>query len=180
MVLHNKHNVEWNGPPVNTISLRLLESLLTFLTKLPLRLLYARPVGPGVDDAGSPHVALEDAGWLRKHAPAVVQMADIAAANKGLSLNALQVLLFARADHAVSVQGGPALLLAQFLGAGGDLVVLHKRGGEDGMKKKASVGGLSEYSALFPAFDGVTVTVAHNEDELLAAVKRLAPLWAVE
>ena len=179
VVLHNKHNVEWNGHPLNTIGLKLLESLLHILTPLPLRLLYSRPGGPGLDDTGSPSVAFEDAEWLRKRAPTVLHLADVAAANNELTFNALQVALFARADHAISVQGGPSLLLAQFLGAGGDLVVLHKRGGEDG-GKRGHVGGASEYSVLFPAFDGATVTVAHNDDELLAAVKQLAPLWAVE
>ena len=175
MVLHNKHNTEWGGPPVNTFSLELLEGLLDILAPLPLRLLYTRPSGPRLDDAGSPGVTFEDAAWLRARAPAVLQLSDVVAANDGaLSLNELQVALFARADHAISVQGGPALLLAQFLGAGGDLVVLHKRGGEDHSK------GGSEYASLFPAFDGAAVTVAHSDDELLAAVARLAPQWAVE
>jgi hypothetical protein len=194
VVIHNKHNVEWGEPPVNTLSLELLASLLALLRPLPLRLAYARPVGAAVDDSGSAGVPFQDGAWLREHAADVLLLDDVAAANAdSLTLNEVQLRLYARADHAIAVQGGPALFLAQFLGAGGDLVVLHKRGGEAGADDgnevdEGAVGGNatkhgkrgSEYATLFSQFDGAAVTVTRSEAALLAAVARLAPLWAVE
>jgi hypothetical protein len=76
-----------------------------------------------VDDSGSAGVPFQDGAWLREHAADVLTLDDIAAANAdSLTLNEVQLRLYARADHAIAVQGGPALFLAQFLGAGGDLV----------------------------------------------------------
>ena len=88
-----------------------------------------------------------------------------------MSLNEVQLRVLAAGDHGIAVQGGPSLLLAQFF-QGGDLVVLHKRGGEDAPD--------GEYARLFERFDGARVAVARTDEQLRDEVARLAPQWAVE
>jgi hypothetical protein len=176
IVVHNKHSHEWSQPALNFFSERLLGQLARVLGASGLQWLYMRHSREaGFDDVGSPTTPFGDYEFLRAvaengSAPGLIFFDDVALANPGMPLNEVQLRLLAAAGHAVSVQGGPALLLAQFC-HGGDLVVLHKRGRE--VKS-------GEYTRLFRRFDGVHVTVAHTDEQLLDAVTRLAPLWAVD
>jgi hypothetical protein len=176
VILHNKHNVEWGEPAVNFFSVPLLAELLATLKASKLQSVYIRhQKKSGFDDTGSREIPFADYAFLRAamangSAPGLLLLDDVAAANPGMSLNEVQLRLLAAGDHGVTVQGGPSLLLAQFF-QGGDLVVLHKRGLEEGS---------GEYAHLFERFDGARITVTHNDTELTWAVQRLAPQWAVE
>jgi hypothetical protein len=62
-----------------------------------------------------------------RYAGRVLLLEDAIAANPQLDLNSLQMALFSRAAHAVSMQGGPAALAGYFVQPGGNVVVVRAR-----------------------------------------------------
>jgi hypothetical protein len=169
VLIHNKYNIEWRGAPVNFIAVATLQALIGVLQQNELQVINTRLGGKGIDDSGSHALPFPDFEWLRANATHVILLADIVAANPALSLNEVQLRVFAHVDHAISVQGGPTIFVSQFV-QGGDVVVLHRKGAE---KQR------HEYTALFEQFDGAAFTVVET-DKAIKAVTRLARFWSEE
>jgi hypothetical protein len=149
------------------MSLPVLKTLVGILRANDCQMVYNRPV-QFVDN--SQILELGDFEWLAEHAPDVVLLRDIAAANPELSYNEMQLRVFAHADHAISVQGGPATFAGYFC-QGGDIIVLHKRGGETRR---------DEYNVLYERFDGAAYTVTRSDEAFVAAVQDKARHWRLE
>ena len=166
VLVHNKHNTEWGGPPVNYLSVPLLGKLMQLLRGV--HVVYIRHTkAEGLEDHGSPEKLFDDYAFFASNASQVLLFRDFEASNPGMPLNELQCRVFAAADHGISVQGGPSILLAQFLD-GGDLLVLHKKGSEEKSR---------EYELLFERFDNARVVISHTEEELEHEVTDAVPRW---
>jgi hypothetical protein len=168
VVIQNKFNMEWDSAPVNFLSLAVLQQLIEVLRVYNVQVVYNRPLQYADN---SDVLQLGDHDWLERHAPEVMTMQTLAAANRvsHLSYNDIQLRIMARADHFISVQGGCAIF-AGYFAQGGDVVVLHRRGGEVSPSH-------NEYEQLFEQLGGARYTVTFDEDQLLHAVRSLAPKW---
>lgn len=162
VLLNNKYNTEWAGPPVNFLSRGLLGRVLAVLEHRGFGVIYSRPTAFADN---SLVLDLGEAAELRGGRGSLLLVDDVAAANPGLSLNDVQVRLFSRAQHAVTVQGGPAALAGYFVPAGGRVLVLHKQGEEWPHSR--------EYQAVYSHLNGAHYEVAETDDDLLALVQTL-------
>lgn len=159
VLVFNKHNTEWDGPPVNSLGVETLTVLLDMLLDRGCLPVYSRPVNFLDNSLVQP---FGDKELIRgRYAGRVLLVEDWAAANPKLNANGLQMALFARGSHAVTVQGGPAAMAGYFVQPGGDLLVLHKRGLETSS---------GEYNLIYARFNGARYTVLQDENALLAAV----------
>jgi len=130
LVIHNKHNAEWESPtPINTLSVELLENLCRRLTP-SYTVVYSRPslglVGYSYDH--NPLIeTTADKDMLRASHPDVLLYEDLLQRFPTYSYNHFKLLLHAACENYVSVQGGNTYLLSFFYK---NLVILHKRGSE--------------------------------------------------
>ena len=160
LVIHNKHNAEWESPtPINTLSVGLLDDLCRRLTP-SYTVVYSRPslglVGYAYDH--NPLVeTTADKDMLRLSHPDVLLYEDLLQRFPTYSYNHFKLLLHAACENYVSVQGGNAYMLSFFYK---NLVILHKRGSE--LKSGAYSGWFQETR---PA-DGRALRIALTEEQM--------------
>jgi hypothetical protein len=133
LVIHNKFNSEWNGPPVNFIPLGALDALFSLLkhrfTVVYVRHEMDRESSYSADHDGS--LRLDDRALLERH-PEVLRFQDLfqefRAAGNDADVNTYKNALFSRCFRFISTQGGGAHHIAMF--SGSLLLVLHRKGRE--------------------------------------------------
>jgi hypothetical protein len=131
LVIHNKVTPEWGHPPVNLLSIRLLDRLFTELVG-DFHVVYLRPglMGHPADYSTDhqPDLPFDDLTLLRSH-PRVGLFDEMAAAlAEVMPPNEVKLRLYAHTSFHVTVQGGNAHLLSMF--SGGMVVILHRAGRE--------------------------------------------------
>jgi len=135
LIVHNKHNDEWNGGPVNHIPLGTLETLFKAL-KDTFTIVYIRHEGgakePGFSEDHNIAQPFEDRPLLDRY-PQVRCFQDLYALHHDRGgtqdLNTFKNVLYSRCYHFISSQGGGAHQIALF--SGSLLVILHRRGLEE-------------------------------------------------
>lgn len=136
LIVHNKYNSEWSGPPVNFIDLPTLDHIFSML-KHRFFIVYIRhrPSVAIADGFSKDHNTLkegfDDLGVLMRH-PEVVDFEELYAKHKVLGgqqdLNTFKNVLYSRCYRFISSQGGGAHHIAMY--SNSVLAILHRRGRE--------------------------------------------------
>lgn len=155
VVITNKYTGEWNGPPVNYLSMDVLDTLFGMLSDR-YTVIYNRPMQTQIVGDETTDVAFDDASILAKH-PGVRPLASLSSA---YSYNRLQLLVYANCKAFISVQGGSSILASFF---GGTNIVYAVRGIE--------VETPGTYTKHYPRFSGATLHHVSTYDDLLATVR---------
>ena len=132
LVIHNKVTPEWGRPPVNVLSISLLDRLFNELSN-DFHIVYLRPglMRQPADYSGDQHqpdLRFDDLAVLRNHPQVEIfdQMAQALAHR--MPANELKLRLYAHTDFHITVQGGNAHLLSLF--SGGIAAIYHRAGQE--------------------------------------------------
>jgi len=157
IIIANKYNMEWGGPPVNYFSVPVLERMINLL-KTNYTIIYNRPSGKNIVSDNSEIMELNDYDYLRSEHPDVVLLEDMYLKHQGTvnSFNHFQLLLYANCDNFVSVHGGTAALASCF---GGKNIIFSKKGIEHPM---------NEFATIFPKLSGATILHAKSEDDIFS------------
>lgn len=161
LILANRYNMEWGGPPVSFFSIPVLDHLITSL-KPYYTVIYNRPKAENITNDNSDIYDLKEFEWLAENHPEVILMEDLYKENKAnaRNFNHLQLMVYANADHFISTHGGTASLASYF---GGINLILSKRGGEH---------FFGCFETLFPKLSGARILHARTDEELTAMTDR--------
>lgn len=156
LILANRYNLEWDGPPVSYFGIELLEQLISLL-KPYYTIIYNRPKAENIANDNSDIYDLREFEWLARTHPDVILMEDLYKENKGAAsnFNHLQLMVYANANHFISTHGGTASLASYF---GGMNLILSKKGGEH---------FFGCFHTLFPKLSGAKILHAKTDQELL-------------
>lgn len=160
LVISNKYNHEWGGPPVNFISLPTLQLLVEKFSP-HYQVIYNRPSPRLIVGDNSSILDLDDETFLRRH-PGVLSLNKLYEQVRGElpSFNQLQLMVYANCERFISVHGGNAALASYF---GGTNIILSKRGVEHSFR---------EFQHIFPMLSKCNVIHVKSENALLLAAEQ--------
>ncbi len=155
LVIANRYNEEWNGPPISFFDIPMLKFLIENLRE-NYTIIYNRPKVLNIVSDDSTIFDLNEYDWLRTEHPEVILLDDLYTENQAnaRSFNHLQLMVYANSDCFISTHGGTATLASYF---GGINIILSKKGPEH---------HFNCYSKLYPQLSGAKIHHAKNEDEL--------------
>lgn len=155
LIIANRYNMEWDGPPISFYSVESLEFIISKL-KDKYTIIYNRPRPQNITMDNSDIYDMDEFGWLAKEHPEVILMEDLFKENraKANNFNHIQLMIYANADKFISIHGGTATLASYF---GGTNLILSKRGPEHHFKC---------YSKLYPKFSGAQIHHAKTDEEV--------------
>ncbi len=161
LVIANRYNMEWDGPPISFYSLEQLEYIITNLKK-DYTIIYNRPRPEHITEDNSQIYDLKEFDWLQREHPEVLLMENLYKENKGNAnnFNHLQLMVYANADYFVSVHGGTAALASYF---GGVNLIISKKGPEHHFKC---------YEKLYPKLSGARILHAKSDEEVISYIKK--------
>lgn len=159
LIIANRYNSEWNGPPISFYSVEALEFIISSLKK-DYTVVYNRPRPQNITMDNSDIYDMDEFNWLNETHPEVVLMEDLFKENKAnaKNFNHLQLMVYANADKFISIHGGTATLASYF---GGTNLILSKQGPEHYFKC---------YQKLYPKFSGAKVLHAKTDDQVKAYI----------
>jgi len=128
LILANRYNMEWDGPPISFLSVELLDHIINELRD-KYTIIYNRPRPEHIVNDNSDIYDLNEFEWLKKEHPYVILMEDLFKENKAKAnnFNHMQLLVYANSDSFISTHGGTAALASYF---GGKNIILSKKGPE--------------------------------------------------
>ncbi|MCE7059882.1 hypothetical protein [Dyadobacter sp. CY343] len=155
LIIANRYNMEWDGPPISFYSIELLEYLFKELSD-KYTIIYNRPRPQHITMDNSEIYDLGEYDWLEETYPNVILMENLYKENKGKAnnFNHLQLMVYANASKFISIHGGTATLASYF---GGTNLILSKKGPEHHFKC---------YEKLYPQFSGAKILHAKTDDEV--------------
>lgn len=161
LIIANRYNMEWDGPPVSFYSIEMLQFMMEKL-KDKYTIIYNRPRPQNITMDNSDIYDMDEFGWLQKEHPEVILMEDLFQKNeaKANNFNHLQMMVYANADRFISIHGGTATLASYF---GGINLVLSVKGPEHHFKC---------FEKLYPKFSGAKVLHAKSDDEVKNYIER--------
>ncbi len=161
LVLANRYNMEWDGPPISFFSVEMLDFMISRL-KPHFTIVYNRPRPQNITMDNSDIYDMDEFAWLEKEHPEVVLMEDLFKENRGKAnnFNHLQLMVYANADRFISIHGGTATLASYF---GGINLILSKQGPEHYFRC---------FEKLYPKFSGARILHAKTDDEVREYVLR--------
>jgi glycosyltransferase involved in cell wall biosynthesis len=122
IIIFNRYNKEWGGPPINYLDLNTLDKLFNLLNN-DYQVIYINLTkGDSYFDGAKP-LFLNDESILKKY-PNVMTIYDVIDANPGLTYNEVQLRLFANCSKFISSNGGQLILSAYF---GGENIIFSKK-----------------------------------------------------
>lgn len=136
LIIHNKHNEEWDRDPINFFNLETLSSLIERLVS-KYQIVYIRPCSHRISDPGYSWDHNKDVPynldfeWLDAHPEYHVQTLESIQSSSLASCgyNHVKLCLFAKCENYISVQGGGTVLMPFFAKR---MLILHKKGNELG------------------------------------------------
>jgi hypothetical protein len=160
LIIANRYNMEWDGPPISFFSIEQLEFLIQTLKPF-YTIVYNRPRPQNITSDNSDIYDMEEYDLLREKYPEVILMEDLYEKNqaKAANFNHLQLMVYANAEKFISIHGGTATLASYF---GGVNLIFSKQGPEHYFKC---------YEKLYPKFSGATILHAKTDDEVKAFVQ---------
>jgi len=161
LIIANRYNMEWDGPPVSYFSIDTLDYVIKNL-KEKFQIIYNRPKPQNITLDNSEIYDLGEFEWLEQEHPEVVLMEDLFKENKGnaRNFNHLQLMVYANASHFLSIHGGTATLASYF---GGTNIILSKKGPEH---------YFNCYQKLYPQFSGARILHAKTEEAVKDFVRK--------
>jgi hypothetical protein len=155
LILANRYNMEWDGPPVSYFDIPALEFIISNL-KEHYTIIYNRPRPENITIDNSDTYDLDEFDWLTREHPEVVLLEDLFKENlaKVSNFNHLQLMVYANANHFISVHGGTATLASYF---GGINLILSKKGPEH---------HFNCFHDLFPQLSDAKILVAQTDEDV--------------
>jgi hypothetical protein len=158
LVIANKYNREWNGNPINFLSLSTLEQLFQVYSN-KYQIIYNRPKPNLIVTDNSEIMEFKDSELLNDY-PSVINMARLYDQEKNLvhNFNHLQLMVYANCQYFISVHGGTAALASYFEGTN----ILYSISGVEEV--------FDEYSNIFSKLSKCNIVHVRSETELLQQV----------
>ena len=155
LVIANRYNTEWEGPPISFYSIEMLEFMIEKL-KHKYTIIYNRPRPQNITSDTSEVSELDEYDFIREKYPDVLLMEDLYAKNelKANNYNHFQLYVYANASKFISIHGGTAALASCFEG---ENIILSKKGPEH---------HFGCFQKLFPKLSGAKIYHAKNDDEV--------------
>jgi hypothetical protein len=152
LIIANRYNMEWDGPPISFYSMEILEFIIKRLTS-KYTIIYNRPRPQNITMDNSDVYDMDEYNWLEKEYPEVILMENLYKENLGnaSNFNHLQMMVYANAEKFISIHGGTATLASYF---GGTNLILSKKGPEH---------HFNCYYKLYPKFSGAKVLHAKDD-----------------
>lgn len=158
IIINNKYNTEWNGPPVNYLDLDTLRILFKLLTP-KYNIVYNRPQSNHIPDDNSQVYDLNDFDLIKEEFPNIIDL-NIFASQQSIPFNQLQLVLGSRCFKQISVQGGNSILASL---TGGINLVYAVRGEEITH---------NSFEAWYSEFSGAIVKSTSSYKELINLVNK--------
>ena len=154
LIIANRYNSEWSGPPISFFSIELLDYMIKKL-KQSYTIVYNRPAPKNISIDNSDIYDLHEFAWLAQEHPDVILMEDLWKENKGKAenFNHLQLMVYANADHFISTHGGTGTLASYFKGIN---LLYSKKGLEH---------HFGCFHILFPKLSGTKMLHSKNDEE---------------
>jgi len=161
LIIANRYNSEWGGPPISFFPIELLAYMIEKL-KNEYTIIYNRPKPQNITMDNSDIYDLHEYEWLKKNHPDVVLMEDLYKENKGnaKNFNHLQLMVYANADYFISTHGGTGTLASYFKGIN---IIYSKKGLEH---------HFGCFYKLFPKLSGATILHAKNYEEVKSYIEQ--------
>lgn len=155
LIIANRYNMEWDGPPISFYDIPTLDFIITTL-KDQYTIIYNRPRPEHITTDNSDTYDLGEFDWLQQTHPEVILMEDLYRENKAKAnnFNHLQLLVYANASRFISVHGGTATLASYF---GGINLIISKQGPEHHFHC---------YDTLYPKFSGARILHAKTDEQV--------------
>lgn len=125
LIISNKYTTEWGHSPINYLPVEVLDVVLEGLTQM-YTVIYNRPLAKNITEDHSITMDLGDYTLIKEKYPSVLEMNELYN-TEGIDYNLLQVVLGAKTNKFISVQGGNSILNSLF---GGTNLVYAKKGSE--------------------------------------------------
>jgi hypothetical protein len=156
LIIANRYNMEWDGPPISFLSIEQLDYIIRHL-KDRFTIVYNRPRPQHITTDNSDIYDMDEYSWLKENYPEVILMEELFAENKAnaANFNHLQLMVYANADRFISIHGGTATLASYF---GGVNLIFSKKGPEHHFKC---------YQTLYPKFSGAVILHAKTDEQLI-------------
>lgn len=160
LIIANRYNMEWDGPPISFYDIDTLEFIIEKL-KDKYTIIYNRPRPENITMDGSDVYDMDEYAWLDANYPQVIIMENLFKENKAKAnnFNHLQLLVYANASKFISIHGGTATLASYF---GGTNLILSKQGPEH---------YFNCYQKLYPQFSNAKIVHAKSNEEVKTFVK---------
>jgi len=155
LIIANRYNMEWDGPPVSFLSIPILDYIFTSLSSR-YTIIYNRPGAQQIATDNSEIYELNEIEWIRANHPNVILMADLYEENKAQvkNFNHLQLMVYANSENFISTHGGTGALASYFRGTN---IILSKKGPEHFFKC---------FEILYPKLSGAQIFHAKTDEEL--------------
>ncbi|MES2826848.1 MAG: hypothetical protein V4687_01780 [Bacteroidota bacterium] len=162
LIIANRYNMEWDGPPISFFSMEMIEFFVKSL-KDDFTIIYNRPRPQNITMDNSDIYDMNEYEWLEKEYPEVILMENLYKENKAnaTNFNHLQMMVYANAENFLSIHGGTATLASYF---GGNNIILSKQGPEH---------HFNCYQKLYPQFSNAKIFHAKNDEEVKLHVNNL-------
>lgn len=161
LIVANRYNMEWNGPPISFLSIEMLKYIFDLL-KNDYTIVYNRPGAHHIGMDNSEIYELNELEWIKSYYPDVILMHELYHENKAnaRNFNHLQLLVYANAESFISTHGGTSVLASYFQGTN---IILSKQGPEH---------YFDCYRKLYPKLSGAQIFHAKTDDELKSLIKK--------
>jgi len=155
LIVANRYNMEWDGPPVSFLSVPYLKNVFDRY-KDKYQIIYNRPRPANITNDNSDIYDLNEYDWIEENYPEIILMENLYKENKAAcrNFNHLQLMVYANANHFLSTHGGTGALASYF---GGVNILLSKKGGEH---------HFGCFHKLYPKLSGALVLHAKTENEI--------------
>lgn len=155
LIVANRYNMEWDGPPISFLSIEMLQYIFDTL-KDNYTIIYNRPGAQHITMDNSEIYELNEMEWIRANYPDVILMHDLYNENKAnaRNFNHLQLMVYANCENFVSTHGGTSVLASYFKGIN---IILSKQGPEHHFKC---------FETLYPKLSGAQIFHAKTDDQL--------------
>ncbi|MGN7205936.1 hypothetical protein ACTHQF_16810 [Pedobacter sp. SAFR-022] len=155
LIIANRYNMEWNGPPISYFDIPTLDFIVSNL-KDQFTIVYNRPRPENITEDNSETYDLNEFEWFKDTHPEVLFLQELYEENRGNAnnFNHLQLMVYANASHFVSIHGGTSVLASYF---GGINLILSKQGPEH---------HFNCYNSLYPKLSKAKILHAKNEEDV--------------
>jgi len=155
LIVANRFNSEWNGPPISFLSIEMLHFIFETL-KANYTIVYNRPESQLITMDNSVIYDLKEVNWIKANYPEVLLMSDLYREDQGKlkDFNHLQLMVYANAENFISTHGGTSILASYFKGTN---IILSKKGPEH---------IFNCFNTLYPKLSGARILHAKTDEEL--------------
>ncbi|WP_442795857.1 hypothetical protein [Pelobium manganitolerans] len=155
LIVANRYNTEWEGPPISFFSIPMLQYIFETLGK-HYQIIYNRPRANQIVSDTSDVIDLNEYDWIRENFPEVLLVEDLYKENRigANNFNHFQMCIYANADHFLSIHGGTSALACLFEG---ENIIYSAKGPEH---------HFGCFNSVYEAMAGTKVYLAKTEEQV--------------